>query len=80
MNEHTSSLKETLTSLIQEMSAAPAPYVKKPEIDSRDDEPPPDVEALIRKNIMPIRPACPGQKNTRKIRYKSAVSFVYRVA
>ncbi|WP_164515065.1 transposase [Paenibacillus lentus] len=47
---------------------------------SRDDEPPPDVEALIRKNILPIRPLRPGQKNTRKIRYKSVVSFVYRVA
>lgn len=47
---------------------------------SRGDEPPPDVEALIHKNILPIRPIRPGQKNTRKIRYKSAVSFVYRVA
>jgi hypothetical protein len=47
---------------------------------SRNDEPPPDVEALIRKNILPIRPIRPGQKNTRKIRWKSAVSFVYRVA
>lgn len=47
---------------------------------SRSDRPPPDVEALIRKNILPIRPIRPGQLNTRKIRYKSAVSFVYRVA
>ncbi|WP_282941742.1 hypothetical protein [Paenibacillus sp. RC67] len=47
---------------------------------SRDDEPLPDVEALIRKNILPIRPIRPGQKNTRKIRSKSVVSFVYRVA
>lgn len=47
---------------------------------SRGDEPSPDVEALIRKNILPIRPIRPGQKNTRKIRWKSAVSFVYRVA
>jgi hypothetical protein len=47
---------------------------------SKDDEPPPDVEALIHKNILPIRPIRPGQQNTRKIRYKSAVSFVYRVA
>jgi hypothetical protein len=47
---------------------------------SRDDEPPPDVEALIRKNVLPIRPIRPGQQNTRKIRYKSSVSFVYRVA
>lgn len=47
---------------------------------SRDDEPPPNVEALIRKNILPIRPIRPGQQNTRKIRWKSVVSFVYRVA
>lgn len=47
---------------------------------SRDNGPPPDVEALIRKNILPIRPIRQGQKNTRKIRNKSAVSFVYRVA
>jgi hypothetical protein len=47
---------------------------------SRDDELPPDVEALIRKNILLIRPIRPGQKNTRKIRWKSVVSFVYRVA
>ncbi len=47
---------------------------------SRDDELPPDVEALIRRNVLPIRPIRPGQQNTRKTRYKSAVSFVYRVA
>ena len=33
MNEYANSLKETLTSLIREMSAAPAPYVKNPEKD-----------------------------------------------
>jgi hypothetical protein len=47
---------------------------------SHGDEPPPDVEALIRKNILPIRPIRPEQMNTRKVRWKSAVSFVYRVA
>lgn len=47
---------------------------------SRDDEPPPHVEALIRKNILPIRPSRPEQQNPRKIRWKSVVSFVYRVA
>ncbi|WP_342429094.1 transposase [Paenibacillus sp. FSL L8-0158] len=47
---------------------------------SRHDEPSPDVEALIRKNILPIRPIRSGQRNTRKIRWKSAVSLVYRVA
>ncbi|MBD2870840.1 IS4 family transposase [Paenibacillus arenilitoris] len=57
-----------------------AVYVCRQFLRSRENEPPPDVEALIRKNILPIRPVRPGQKNTRKIRYKSAVSFVYRVA
>lgn len=37
----------------------------------------PDIEALILKNILPIRP---GRKDIRKIRYKTTVSFIYRVA
>lgn len=41
------------------------------------DMPPPDVEALIRKNILPVRP---GRKDPRKVKSKSAVSFIYRVA
>ena len=36
-----------------------------------------DVEALIRKNILPVRP---NRKDKRKIRSKTAVSFLYRVA
>jgi hypothetical protein len=47
---------------------------------SRNGEPSLDVEALIRKNILPIRPIRPGQQNMRKIHSKSVVSFVYRVA
>ncbi|MGO4544166.1 transposase [Paenibacillus sp. 2TAB23] len=43
------------------------------------DEPPSDVEALIRKNNLPVRPIRPSQKHTRNIRSKSTVSFVYRV-
>ena len=39
--------------------------------------PPPDVEALIRKNILPVRP---GRTDKRKLRTKTAVSFLYRVA
>ena len=38
---------------------------------------PPDVEALIRKNILPIRN---GRTDYRKVRPKGAVSFLYRVA
>jgi len=40
-------------------------------------ESPPDIEALIRKNILPIRP---GRRNSRKFRPKAVVSFLYRVA
>ncbi len=38
---------------------------------------PPNVEALIQKNTLPVRP---GRKDIRKIRPKTAVSFIYRVA
>ena len=38
---------------------------------------PPDVEALIQKNILPVRP---GRQDKRNIRAQSAVSFLYRVA
>lgn len=38
---------------------------------------PPDVEALIRKNILPIRD---GRKDPRKVKAKAVVSFLYRVA
>ncbi|MDR3593452.1 IS4 family transposase [Clostridium sp.] len=38
---------------------------------------PPDVEALIQQNILPIRK---GRNNQRKLRTKSSVSFIYRVA
>jgi len=43
----------------------------------RGNAPPPDVEALIRKNVLPVRE---NRSDVRKIHYKSAVSFVYRVA
>ena len=38
---------------------------------------PPDVEALIRKHVSPIRP---GRSRPRKMTVKNAVSFIYRVA
>lgn len=38
---------------------------------------PPDVEALIRKNILPVRE---GRKDPRKIKTRTVVSFLYRVA
>lgn len=39
--------------------------------------PPTHVEALIKKNILPIRK---NRKDPRKIKFKSAISFLYRVA
>jgi len=39
--------------------------------------PPPNVEALIHKYILPIRP---DRKDSRKVKPKSSVSFLYRVA
>ena len=46
----------------------------------RNNDPPLDVEALIRKNISPIRPLRQRQNNVRNTRSKPAVSFLYRVA
>lgn len=43
----------------------------------KDAGPPPNVEALIQKNILPIRN---GRKDRRKVKTKSAVSFIYRIA
>lgn len=44
---------------------------------SRNMEKPPNVEALIQKNILPIRN---GRKDPRKVKIQSSVSFIYRVA
>lgn len=43
----------------------------------RSDISPPEVEALIRKNILPIRE---GRKDPRTVKAKAVVSFLYRVA
>lgn len=43
----------------------------------RNDISPPDVEKLIQKNLLPVRH---GRSDPRKVRPKSVVSFLYRVA
>ena len=43
----------------------------------RNDISPPDVEKLIQKNLLPVRP---GRSDPRKVKPKSAVSFLYRTA
>lgn len=42
-----------------------------------EDDIPPDVELLIQQNILPIRK---GRQDKRKLRTRSSVSFIYRVA
>lgn len=42
-----------------------------------NNEHPPDVEALIQKNILPVRK---GRKDLRKLKSRTTVSFIYRVA
>ena len=44
---------------------------------SHDNLHPPDVEALIAKHLLPVRP---GRRFPRKVRYRQAVSFLYRLA
>uniref|UniRef100_UPI004055C982 IS4 family transposase n=1 Tax=Acetatifactor sp. TaxID=1872090 RepID=UPI004055C982 len=43
----------------------------------RNKIPPPDLEALIQKNVLPVRE---GRKAPRKVRPNSAVSFLYRIS
>jgi hypothetical protein len=38
---------------------------------------PPDVESLISRELLPVRP---GRSDPRKVKFQSAVSFLYRVA
>ena len=40
-------------------------------------EAPPDVEFLISRELLPVRP---GRSDPRKVKFQSAVSFLYRVA
>jgi hypothetical protein len=43
----------------------------------RNNIPPPDIEAMLQKNILPVRP---GRKSERNIRSQRVISFNYRVA
>lgn len=43
----------------------------------KPDDPPPDVVALLHKYLLPVRP---GRSGPRNVRFRSSVSFLYRVA
>lgn len=52
-------------------------YICKKFLQCNPSQSPPDIELLIRRNTLPIRP---GRKDPRKVKTQSAVSFIYRVA
>ena len=60
---------------VYQINFAEAIYICKHFI--RNKESPQNVEALIARNILPVRP---DRKYIRNIKYQSAVSFIYRVA
>lgn len=60
---------------VYQINYAEAIYICKHFI--RNKESPQNIEALIARNILPVRP---DRKYIRNIRYQSAVSFIYRVA
>ena len=61
----------------QRVNFTVAVFICKRFLRTRDNARPPDVEALIRKNTLPVRS---GRSNVRKLRNQTAVSFLYRVA
>jgi len=60
---------------VYQINFAEAIYICKHFI--RNEESPQNIEALIARNILPVRL---DRKYIRNIRYQSAVSFIYRVA
>ena len=44
---------------------------------SLQEKAPPDIESLISRELLPVRP---GRSDPRKVKFQSAVSFLYRVA
>ena len=50
---------------------------QKGRLSNKENVSPPDVEAVIRRHVSPIRP---GRSRPRKMTVKHAVSFVYKVA
>lgn len=70
-------IQQKATKYIYQVNFTAAMKVCKYFFLSRNNTSPPNVEALIQKNILPIRD---GRKDPRKVRPKTAVSFNYRVA
>lgn len=71
------SIRECTTKHTYQINYTFAIHICRYFISKMAEKSPPDVEALISKEILPVRP---GRHNPRKVGHKKAVSFLYRVA
>ena len=72
-----SALFRTTASYVYKLNFSVAVHIFRHAFFLNHDDSPPDVVTLIRKHILPIRP---GRNGPRIIKYRSAVSFNYRIA
>lgn len=71
------SIRECTTKHTYQINYTFAIHICRYFISKMAEKSPPDVEALISKEILPVRP---GRHDPRKVGHKKAVSFLYRVA
>lgn len=70
-------VQQKSTKHVYQLNYTVAIYICRYFLKYRKDIHPPDVEALIQKNLLPVRP---GRRDPRKVRAQKTVSFLYRVA
>lgn len=70
-------IKQYKKSNIYQVNFTLAIYICREYLKSKRNLRPPDIELLIQKNILPVRP---GRKDPRKVKVQKLVSFLYRVA
>jgi len=68
-------ISQNITKHIYQVNFTLAFHICRHFLHSRDKPPSYDIDALLRKNILPVRP---GRIFKRNIRYKTAISFMYR--
>jgi len=70
-------IQQTKTQYAYQVNFTVAIHICRHFLRCRDNVPLFNIEALLRKNILPVRP---NRTNVRKIRSKTTVSFIYRIA
>lgn len=70
-------IQQKSTKHVYQLNYTAAIHICRYFLKCRNDMHPPDVEALIQKNLLPVRP---GRHDPRKVRAQKTVSFLYRVA